>query len=306
MSKILITGSNGFVGQNIKTHLEAKGFEVFGVSRNKGSFQWDELLAGQLSAKVWIHLAAKAHDLKGSADDSVYFKVNTDLAISTFEQFLKDENSEMFVYFSSVKAAADEVKGELMEEDQFEVTGPYGQSKRKAEKYLLAQSLPNNKKLIIFRPCMIHGPGNKGNLNLLFSLVKKGIPYPLGAFENQRSFLYIGNLEYILGRIIADKGFPGGVYNLADDTSLSTNELVRLISKVLNKRSKIWNINSKFVKFLAKTGDALKLPLNTHRLNKLTESYIVSNKKIKKELKIEKLPYDVSNGMVNTLKSFME
>ena len=42
---------------------------------------------------------------------------------------------------------------------------------------------------------MIHGPGNKGNLNLLYSLVSKGLPWPLGSFENKRSYCSIDNLK---------------------------------------------------------------------------------------------------------------
>ena len=71
----------------------------------------------------------------------------------------------------------------------------YGISKLQAENYILDQKLPEGKRVYILRPCMIHGPGNKGNLNLLYTLVKKGFPWPLGAFENQRSFLSIDNFQ---------------------------------------------------------------------------------------------------------------
>ena len=64
----------------------------------------------------------------------------------------------------------------------------FGQSKLLAEEYILSKEIPNDKHVYILRPCMIHGPGNKGNLNLLYKIVSKNIPWPLGAFENKRSF----------------------------------------------------------------------------------------------------------------------
>src|SRR3546814_3353608 len=109
---------------------------------------------------------------------------------------------------------------------------PYGQSKWRAEQYLNSQLLPAGKRLFILRPCMIHGPGNKGNLNLLYQVVSKGLPWPLAAFDNERSFLSTDNLNYIIKRILEDADIPGGTYNLADDDPRSeehTSELQSLM-----------------------------------------------------------------------------
>src|SRR5690606_8143065 len=123
-------------------------------------------------------------------------------------------------------AVADTVEGPLTEDSLANPLTPYGKSKREAEKYLLAQELPIGKRLFIIRPCMIHGPGNKGNLNLLYKVVEKGLPWPLAAFHNQRSFLSIDNLSFLINAMLIDPDLPSGVYNFADDESLSTNELV--------------------------------------------------------------------------------
>src|SRR5690606_27975560 len=106
---------------------------------------------------------------------------------------------------------------------------PYGKSKLEAELYLLAQKLPERKRLFIIRPCMIHGPGNKGNLNLLYKVVEKGIPWPLAAFHNERSFLSIDNLSFLIEKMLMHTDLASGVYNFADDDALSTNSLVKLI-----------------------------------------------------------------------------
>src|SRR5690606_9902944 len=112
--------------------------------------------------------------------DVEYFKVNRDLTVALFDQFLQSDIRDFF-YFSSVKAVADTVEGPLTEDSVANPLTPYGKSKREAEKYLLAQELPIGKRLFIIRPCMIHGPGNKGNLNLLYKVVEKGLSLTLAA-----------------------------------------------------------------------------------------------------------------------------
>ena len=153
---------------------------------------------------------------------------------------------------------------------------------------------------------MIHGPGNKGNLNLLYKFVVKGIPYPLAAFENRRSFLYIENLNFIVDKLITQDNIPSGIYNIADDDSLSTVEVVKIISGTLNRKQSLWYLSKSFIKFAAVFGDRLKLPLNSERLKKMTENYVVSNQKIKDALHIKKLPVNTQKGLTETVKSFLQ
>ncbi len=297
--QIIITGSSGFVGQNLVQTLSRRSIETMLVSlRNK---EWQKDFKYNVDAI--IHLAGKAHDTSNVSNPQDYFTINRDLTIQLFDQFLSSEIKDFF-YFSSVKAVADTVDGVLTEQALANPLTPYGKSKLEAEKYLLSKELPLGKRLFIIRPCMIHGPGNKGNLNLLFNIVKKGIPWPLGSFNNERSFLSIGNLCFLIERILQDENLKSGIYNFSDDKALSTNELVSLISRTLNKKPKVWKINKRLIINLAKLGDKLSLPLNSERLKKLTESYVVSNAKIKRELKLEKLPISVQEGLEITIQSF--
>jgi nucleoside-diphosphate-sugar epimerase len=163
----------------------------------------------------------------------------------------------------------------------------------------------NDKRVYILRPCMIHGPGNKGNLNLLYNVVRKGIPWPLGAFDNQRSFVSIDNVAFVLRRLI-EKDIPSGVYQLADDEAVSTNALIRLIAESLGSKPRIWKLPRGFIRFMARTGDLLHLPLNSERLKKLTESYVVSNAKIKNALGVDSMPISAIKGLKATLESFYD
>jgi nucleoside-diphosphate-sugar epimerase len=204
---------------------------------------------------------------------------------------------------SSVKAVADEVSGELIEQHHPNPVTHYGKSKLLAEQYIFSKEIPEGKRVYVLRPCMIHGPGNKGNLNLLYKLVSKNIPWPLGAFENKRSFCSIDNLMFIFKELIEREDIPSGIYNVADDEPLSTNELIRLIAQSQNRSPNLWNISKKFIQGVAAMGDKLRLLLNTERLHKLTSSYVVSNAKINAAIG-KPLPVSSREGLLKTFKSF--
>lgn len=293
---VSITGATGFVGQNLSAFLQNNDLAVKSLSLRE---EW----VYPRNTNAIIHLAGKVHDTKNSSDDESYFKINRDLTIQLFDQFLISETKDFF-YFSSVKAAADHLDGILDESHQPTPKTPYGKSKLAAEEYLLQQSIPTGKRLFIIRPCMIHGPGNKGNLNLLYNVVQKGIPWPLASFENKRSFLSIDNLNFLILKILQNDEIPSGIYNFADDDAVSTNELVKIISNASSKSEKLWKLSPNLILGLVKIGDIFKLPLNSERLKKLTESYVVSNVKIKNALGISKLPVSTKEGLIKTIKSF--
>jgi nucleoside-diphosphate-sugar epimerase len=289
--KIFITGFNGFVGKSVISFF--RNFSFVTYQRN------GEL---RINQEIVFHFAGKAHDLKNISTPDEYYQVNTELTKKVFDAFLASE-AQVFITLSSVKAVADEVEGALTEEHIPNPITHYGKSKLLAEQYILSKEIPQGKRVYILRPCMIHGPGNKGNLNLLYNLVSKGLPWPLGVFENKRSFLSVENLCFVIKELIDREDIPSGVYNVADDQSLSTNELIDLISNSLGKTSKIWNIPSNIIKITAKIGDFLRLPLNIERLNKLTESYSVSNQKIVEAIG-KPLPIRAKDGLIKTFKSF--
>ena len=307
--KILITGVHGFVGSNLVEAL-SKEHTIYGldiVSPIKDgvrfTFSWDFLDKPDEIPEVdaIIHLAGKAHDTKNQTVSDVYFKVNTGLTQKIYDYFLKSK-AKKFIFFSTAKAAADKVDGILTEDVVPSPVGPYGESKIAAEKYI-QEHLVADKQVYILRPCMIHGPGNKGNLNLLYGVVRKGIPWPLGAFENRRTFTSIGNLCFVIHGLLT-KDVPTGIYNMGDDEALSTNELIEEICKSLDKKAHIWKLPKGLMNSVAKVGGALHLPLDSERLRKLTESYISSNAKIKKALGVEKMPVDAREGLKVTLESF--
>lgn len=322
---ILVSGIHGFVGSNLvvalREHHVLYGLDI--ISLEKGgvvkTFAWKDIETTSFPMQqlpkfdAIIHLAGKAHDTKNQSASQVYFDINTGLTQKIFDFFL-ESSAKKFIFFSSVKAAADSVVGDMLTEDVIPTpVGPYGESKIAAEEYILSKlrsehgelkvAMQRDKQVYILRPCMIHGPGNKGNLNLLYNVVKKGIPWPLGDFENKRSFTSIDNLCYVVEGLLT-KDVASGIYHMGDDEALSTNELIALMCEAMGKEPHIWKMNRKMMEGCAGLGTLLHLPLNTERLRKLTENYVVSNEKIKSALGIDRMPVRAADGIMKTIRSF--
>lgn len=289
--KILMTGSHGFVGSNL---IEALGF-AYNIIR------WDVREDKPLQeCDAVIHLAGLAHDTKrgktseGRWKNEDYFRVNTELTKKIFNMFLKS-GAKKFVFFSSIKAQDGDTA--------------YAKSKKLAEDYILSKFQDSSfrfqdKQVYILRPCMIHGKGNKGNLNLLVKWVKKGLPWPLAAFENKRSFASMENVVFVISELL-EKDVESGIYNICDDEAVSTNELIRMIYECLGKKAHFMSIPQGFMKGIAKIGDEMHLPLNSERLRKLTENYLVDNSKIKDALGIESLPVSSKEGLKESIRNLI-
>ena len=284
--KILITGAYGFVGTNLCKYLVSKGHECHALDIPAAKrddvpyvsfYTWDELDKLPVVDAV-VHLAGKAHDLKKVASEQSYFDINVGLT----EKIFAAAKTTRFIYFSSSKADAN--------------GNAYGRSKLAAEQFL-------NGRAIVLRPAMIHGPGNKGNLNLLWGIARRGLPWPLAAFENKRSFTSIANICAAV-EALCERG-ENGIYPIADDEMISTNRLIELIAETCGKRAKLWRVPKGVMRMVAKIGDVLHLPLNTERIVKLTEDSFVNNSHLKSQLGWKRMPIRAEEGLRRTLRSFL-
>jgi len=310
---VLITGAFGFVGTHLSRWLAQRGHTVWAldIAETPGhayerAFTWDALPSIPWQhVNAIIHLAGKAHDTKNTSAPEKYFEINvgfTQKILNTCVVASPPALPRTFILFSSVKAAADSVDGILREDHPPAPQTPYGQSKLEAERCIFnaMEKHPNALRGYVLRPCMIHGPGNKGNLNLLYNVVRRGIPWPLGAFENARSFASIQNVCAVVEGLLEKETAPG-IYQVADDEPISTNTLIRLMAESMNRRPRLLRVSPRLIRAVAKAGDMLHLPLNSERLRKLTESYTASNDKIKNALNWQTMPVTATDGMRATL-----
>jgi nucleoside-diphosphate-sugar epimerase len=295
--KILITGASGFVGTHLIEHLNALGYEIDAVSNKTQSillvervFTWGNLTTIGGPYNYVIHLAGLAHDTTGKNEEKAYYEVNVGLTAQLLLQ-LDKWKTEKFISLSSIKAMVDSFSDELIDEDsKFTPTQVYGLSKLKAEKSILND--PSKAKKFIFRPVLIYGPGQKGNLQLLEKLIAWYCPIPLKQWKNQRSILYIKNLNFIVHQTLEHE-VDAGVYLVADDQLISTFDIIKSIAKGKKKTVLGFGLPSAFFNFLLRFSP-YKIKLI---LNKVLGSLAVDNRKIKSALQISAMPYSTEAGI---------
>lgn len=316
--KILITGIFGFIGMNLSEYLSSEeGITIDGMVKNKNDaicksrfgvnevYTFEELKDSNFEYDIIIHLAAKAHDLKNVTNDKVYFESNVELTKKLYSLYLKSKKPELFIHVSTVSVfskALTRIYDESLNPNPITI---YGKTKLIAEEHILNAKLPPGKRFVILRPSVVYGPYSKGNLNLLFKYIRMGLPYPLLKFENKRSFLSVNNFCFIVKEILS-KEIKNGIYHVSNDQAISTNEIVLLIYNALGKKPRRLKIPKVIIFLLAKVGDLFNLPFNSERLSKLTEDFVVSNKKIKKELNIAELPEKTLSSLSTTFNNYFQ
>jgi nucleoside-diphosphate-sugar epimerase len=258
----------------------------------------------KIDEEIVIHLAGKAHDLKKVVDINDFYLVNTELTKQIFDAFLLSD-AKVFITLSSVKAIADHVDFELTEEQLPNPITHYGKSKLLAEQYILSKEIPFGKRVYILRPTMIHGQGNKGNLNTLFKFVKLGFPWPLGSFHNKRSYCSVDNLLFIINELINREDIPSGIYNISDDIPVATNDIIKIMNEALSQKTLILFIPKPIINFVSNICTLFNLPFSKENLNKLTDTYIVSNFKIKNVIG-KQLPINSIDGLNLTINYFVK
>jgi nucleoside-diphosphate-sugar epimerase len=294
-----IIGHTGFIGHHLKNALSENLILI-----STREIDWKKKIN---RSNVIINLVGKAHDHNGKAKLEDYHYANVILVQDIFKEFL-NSTATLFIHISSLAAVEEyESKKYLVENDCCNPKSYYGITKRDAEVWLLQQKLPENKKVIIIRPPMVHGPGDKGNLGLLYKLISKGIPYPLSSFKNKRSFISIYNFTFFIKEIISKQELlESGIYHISDDDPISTNEIIEIIKKITKKNMPNLALPKFLLIGLARIGDIVPIPLNSVRLKKLTSILLVSNSKIKSALGIQKLPLSAEEGLKITIKSFIK
>jgi nucleoside-diphosphate-sugar epimerase len=295
--KILISGSNGFVGSNLCNHLKNNFIEVITLKRS----DFNQKLIDISDANIVIHLAGKAHDLKNSTNEKEYFIANYEITKKLYDAYLKSNFATCFIYFSSVKAVADQNQINMIETQKPSPNTAYGRSKLKSEDYITSNKPVNGKRYYILRPSMIHGPGNKGNLNLLYKLITSRIPWLLGKLNNSRSLCSIDNLLFVLDELILNSNISSGIYNICDSEPLSTNEIVNTIADVSDVNLLQLNLPKKMLFSIVKVLKYCGVDISS--FEKLTENYTVSNYKIITAIGKE-LPLTSMQGLIKTIKYF--
>ncbi len=253
--RILVTGANGFVGRTVVPLLIERGHTVRAVVRKPDTAvpgvrdvlsigdigpttSWGRALDGM---EAVVHLAARVHVMRDTVTDplAAFRRVNT-AGTRVLAEAAAAAGVKRLIYLSSVKALADESRDEeLSEVTEPDPHSPYGISKLEAERALAEISTRTGLEVVVIRPPLVYGPGVGGNFRTLLSAVDRGIPLPLGALENRRSLIFVGNLADAIRECLTHPQAAGGRFLVHDGRPMSTAELVRAIADALGKPARL-------------------------------------------------------------------
>lgn len=267
MSRIIVSGANGFVGRELCRTLSDNQFEVYAVVRNSinkilaekcfvvrdlvDKASWENELVG---VDCVIHLAARVHIMKDTADDpySKFKKMNVDATMRLAHSAV-DAGVKRFIYVSSIKVNGEETSASQVfkADDTPNPIGPYALSKLQAEKELLELSTTSELEVVVIRPPLVYSPGVKANFMTMMRWLDKGIPLPLGAVHNKRSFVALDNLVDLIMICINHPAAANEIFLVSDGEDLSTTELLKRTAKALNKPARLIPVSASLLKFLA-------------------------------------------------------
>lgn len=250
MKRVLVTGADGFVGRAVCVRLSMEGYAVAPVTRTSSGQDsiaigdlavyrdWPAILAG---ADVVVHLAARAHVTRESAGNPLeeFRRINVAPTLRLAEAAAAAGVSR-FIFMSSIGVNGMYTTHQpFRESDLAQPTEPYAISKWEAEQRLLELAARTGLEVTRIRPPLILGPQVKGNLRRLMRLVDAGMPLPLGAVKNQRSFLALADLCELLSLCVSEPRAGNELLLAANAESISTPDLLRRIALELGRRLRL-------------------------------------------------------------------
>jgi nucleoside-diphosphate-sugar epimerase len=312
MGKITVIGGSGFVGTNLcsKLALTQHDFEIIDI---KMSNQFTEKckiadvreidsLRASITGDIVVNLAAVHRD--DVRDTSAYYKTNVDGAENV--ALVCSEKGIKKILFTSTVAVYGFAEPDTSESGPINPVNEYGRTKFLAEERLRSWCNGADNSLIIIRPTVIFGEGNRGNVFNLLNQIAKGKFFMVGRGANKKSMAYVGNIVAFLESCIATNQ-KYGVYNYVDTPDLTMNELVSLVRhKLRNKKGVGLRVPYWLGMFLGYIADGVakisgrNLPVSSIRVKKFTETTKFKSENILDDFEA---PYSLTDGLNKTLVS---
>lgn len=308
--RVLVTGAAGFVGRAVCARLADAGMEVRGAVRAGAGPVVDVVAMGDLGPDTrWeraldgvdavVHLAARVHMMSDAASSPLdeYRRVNRDATLALARQ-AADAGVRRFVFASSVKVNGEGTPRDrpFRPDDPPAPADPYGVSKREAEDGLAA--LPGIEPVVV-RPPLVYGPGVRANFLRLLQAVDRGIPLPLGAVDNLRSLVYVGNLADAMAACVTHPAAAGETFLVSDGSVMSTAELVRALGAALGRRPRLLPVPPAALRLAgAVTGRGAAV-------DRLTGSLVVDDAHLRQRLGWTP-PFSVREGLEATVRAYRE
>ena len=253
--RVLVTGADGFVGTALCAHLAAKGYLVRRAVRSLPSVvRGDSAAVGEIGPDTdWdaalrdvnavAHLAARVHLLQETAADPLaeYRKVNLE-GTRRLAAAAATRGVSRLVFVSSSKVNGEASARPFTESDPSRPEDAYARSKWEAEQALAQIGRETGLEHVILRPPLVYGAGVGANFARLMRWVARGVPLPLGAVDNRRSLLYLGNLVDAIRLCLEHPAAAERTYLISDGDDISTPELVRRIAGALGVSPRLFPV----------------------------------------------------------------
>jgi len=318
--KILITGANGCIGNVLVKQLIDSGHEITALAIDANDtdkikkFDNLKIVLSDICNKeqieeiffeshfqVVIHLAGIVH--KSEATLKQCMAVNCEATSHLFE-LSKKYNVAQFVFASTVAIYGDDCVDVLDEASPARPQTPYAISKYKAEEYIERNHF-NSIKYTIIRPATVYGKYDKGNVNKLFKIVKKGIVPVIGDGTNIKSFVYVENLVNGIIKTLMNPVAYNEIFIISDKKAYSVNEVVAEIAKVINKKVFIIRLPERILMVILKAVNVIckvimkKEFLNSGSIKNLTTNNYLNISKAEKILNYSP-KYSLEQGIRRT------
>lgn len=311
MPLALVTGGTGFIGAALLPALHAAGWRVRATARTVPErftlpvdwrevgdigpdTAWDGLLDG---VDCVVHLAARVHVLnETSKEPSAAFRRTNVTGTARLARACVEAGVKRFVYLSSVGVHGARSFGRpLSESSPAAPHDDYSCSKLEAELALDEIGRGTSLEVVMLRPPLVYGPGAPGNFARLIRLVRTGVPLPLGAIDNRRSLLYLGNLVDAIALCLAHPAAANRTYLVADGEDVSTPELIRRLAALMGRHARLWPVPPGLLEL------AGKLVGKSAEVQRLLGSLAVDSGAIRRELGWQP-PFTLEEGLAETVR----
>ena len=242
---IAISGSSGFIGNNLKIFLNKyQDINIILISRSllldNNSYSYDDFFSGSINEKIdiFIHLGSPNYDY--CKDDSL----RNGIVVLT-ENILRNlENYECkkFIYFSSCKVYGESSMDSVIfsESSKLNPISDYAKAKADAESIVSNITLKSNIRFLIYRLPFVYGNGMKSNLKTLLNIINQSIPFILIKSKSslKKSFVCINNInKALIYNIENPDSIDNSILNLSDNNSVTLNDFLNEYKKVSNSKT---------------------------------------------------------------------
>lgn len=256
----LVTGGNGFIGNFLIKKILANGSQVIAPVRYISTTahpicqNLDWIALGTFNLQThWlptlenvhtvVHCAGRAHVMHENAFDALaLYRLENFQTTLHLAQQAAAAGVQRFVFLSSIGVNGNQTTVPFTEAATPNPHDDYAVSKLEAEQALLALAAQTGMEVVIIRPPLVYGPGAPGNFASLVRWVQRGLPLPLGAVHNQRSFVALDNLVSLV-LLCADRArspqAANQVFVVADGEDVSTSTLLRKVARAAGRPSRL-------------------------------------------------------------------